>query len=187
MTLPVIVHPLPVPDFSFAPIEIFTFDTRVCFANTSAGAVTYTWDFDFSGSGGTSVLNNPCTVKFPNDKSGTYAVKLRAYSAYGCVDSVEYNVIILDGLFLFIPNSFSPNGDGINDEFSISSEGIDEFEFIVFNRWGEEIFKTTDLKFIWDGKYQGNLVQVGAYPYSVRVKTDNGFTSEKQGHINVVR
>ena len=67
------------------------------------------------------------------------------------------------------------------------NENIDEFVFIIFNRWGEEIFKTTDLQFTWDGKHKGNLVEVGAYPYTVRVKTDNGFTSEKQGHVNVLR
>ena len=187
VTKPVIVHPLPTPDFSFSPSEVFTFDTRICFANSSTGAATYNWNFDFSGASGTSILDNPCTVTFPNDKSGTYTVKLVAFTNYGCSDSVEYNVIVLDGLFLFIPNSFSPNDDGINDEFSISSEGIDEFVFIIFNRWGEEIFKTTDLQFTWDGKHQGNLVEVGAYPYTVRVKTDNGFTSEKQGHLNVLR
>ena len=187
ITKPIIVHPLPTPDFSFSPTEIFTFDTRVCFANSSSGAVTYSWDFDFSGLDGSSTLTDPCTVRFPNDQSGTYNVKLVAFSSYGCSDSVEYSVIILDGLFLFIPNSFSPNDDGINDEFSISSEGIDDFVFIIFNRWGEEIFRTTDLQFIWDGKHQGNLVEVGAYPYTVRVKTDNGFTSEKQGHVNLIR
>ncbi|MDB9932926.1 gliding motility-associated C-terminal domain-containing protein, partial [Flavobacteriales bacterium] len=64
----------------------------------------------------------------------TYTVKLNAVTEYGCRDSVEYNLIILDELLLFIPNSFSPNNDGINDEFSISSEGINTLKFIIFNR-----------------------------------------------------
>ncbi len=186
-TMLVTVHPLPIPNFTFSPSEIFTFDTRVCFANSTSGAIAYNWDFGFTGITGRSALTNPCTVTFPNDKSGTYRVKLTATTNFGCMDSVKYNVIILDGLFLFIPNSFSPNNDGTNDEFSISSEGIDEFEFIVFNRWGEEIFKTTNLQFIWNGTYQGSQVQIGQYPYKIRVRTNSGFISEKYGHINVVR
>ncbi len=130
---------------------------------------------------------NPCIVTFPNDKSRTYTVKLNAVTEYGCRDSVEYNLIILDELLLFIPNSFSPNNDGINDEFSISSEGINTLKFIIFNRWGEEIFITTDPNFIWDGSYNGSQVMSGSYPYKMRVQTNNGFASEQFGHITIVR
>ena len=186
-TIMVIVNPLPVPDFDFSPKETFTFDTKICFTNSSIGATYYYWDFNFSGINGTSTVISPCNVIFPNDKEFTYKVKLYATNQFGCLDSISKDIIILNEFILYVPNSFTPNGDNLNDILYVKSEGIETFEWIIFNRWGEQIFKTTDLTKGWNGKHNGKLVPVGEYVYKIIIVSENGETKELIGHINVVR
>ena len=64
-------------------------------------------------------------------------------------------------LRLFIPNAFTPNDDGINDEYYIQNSNFKTFEFSVFDRWGNQIFLTTNSEFRWDGKVGGKAVSSG--------------------------
>ena len=186
-TINVVVHPLPVPNFSYNPQELYTFNPDVCFINSSTGATSYLWDFDFSGPTGTSTLSDPCTVRFPADQEKTYRVKLIAETEYGCFDSVFVNVSILDEFLIYVPNSFSPNGDNINEELVVATAGIETFTMKIFNRWGEIIFETSDPTIFWDGKSKGVAVEEGVYPYKIDVKGENDEVKEIIGHINLLR
>lgn len=186
-TLNVFVHPLPVADFTFSPTEIYTFNPEVCFTNTSTGTIAYSWDFDFAGTNGTSILASPCTVTFPSDQEKTYRVKLIAISDQGCIDSTYLNVSILNEFILYVPNSFTPNRDNKNDEFAVVTAGIDTYEIRIFNRWGEVIFSSKDPLDTWDGKHNGASVPIGTYVYKIRVKGQNQEVKELIGHVNVVR
>ena len=183
----VVVNPLPTANFSFSPTEIYTFDPDVCFTNNSTGAVAYVWDFDFSGTTGSSTATSPCTVKFPTDQEKTYRVKLIAISDEGCLDSTFLEVSILNEFILYVPNSFTPNEDNRNDEFEIITAGIDSYEIVVFNRWGETLFNSADPFDSWDGKHKGAFVPSGTYVYKIRVKGENGQAKEVIGHINLLR
>lgn len=185
-TINVVVHPLPKVSFGFSPTEIYIFDPKVCFTNTSTGALSYVWNFDFSGTAGTSTLASPCTVTFPSERERTYRIKLIGISQQGCIDSTMLNLIIFNEFLLYIPNSFTPNGDNINDIFQVTSEGLLDFELTIFNRWGEEIFTTTDPNKGWNGQHKGELVQNDVYVYKVKVKSKNQ-TKELIGHVNLVR
>lgn len=186
-TINVVVRPLPTPNFNFSPQEIFIFDTKVCFFNTSTNAVGYEWDFDFPGTNGTSTTPAPCTVTFPNDGEGNYNVKLVAINQYGCKDSIYKEVSILDGFILYAPNTFTPNEDGKNEFFKIYTEGIIEYELFIFNKWGEEVFHTKDPEEVWDGKKNGKFVKTDTYVYRVIVKSKNNETKEYIGHINLLK
>jgi gliding motility-associated-like protein len=93
----------------------------------------------------------------------------------------------------FIPNSFSPNGDESNDNLHIKHECIfDDFEFRIYNRWGEVIFTAYDPDFIWQGTNGlGELVQFGTYVWKARYRLADDIervhVKERTGHINVIR
>lgn len=186
-TINVIVHPLPVADFVYSPIQIYTFSLEVCFSNLSTGAISYVWNFDFSGPSGSSTLTSPCTIKFPSDEEKTYRVKLIAISDQGCLDSTELNITVLDDFILYVPNAFTPNDDNNNDEFTIVIAGIETYYILIFNNWGEVIFTSSDPAEAWDGKAKGVLVPIGTYVYKIRVKSANREVREVIGHVNVLR
>jgi gliding motility-associated-like protein len=126
-------------------------------------------------------------VKFPSDKEGTYTVKLFATNQFGCTDSTSINVIISKGNILFIPNSFTPNSDDINESFKPITEGVVSYYFVIFNRWGEKIFETEDLNSGWDGKHKDEEAQHGSYVYRILIKNKSGEINEVIGHINLLR
>ena len=88
---------------------------------------------------------------------------------------------------LFIPNSFTPNGDFINDELVLLGEYIDEFKILVFNRWGELLFESNNILNSWGGFYKGQEVPSGVYVYKVKVLSKNSENIEKYGRINLIR
>ena len=186
-TINVVVHPLPVANFTYSPQEIYTFNPDVCFINSSSGAISYNWDFDFAGPTGTSTLSDPCLVRFPANQEKTYRVKLTAMTQHGCVDSVFVNVIILDEFLLYVPNAFSPNGDNVNDELVITSAGVATYTLRIFDRWGNVIFESSDITKTWDGKHNGTDVEDGVYLYKIDVKGENDEVKEVIGHINLLR
>jgi len=96
-----------------------------------------------------------------------------------------------EDMLIFIPNSFTPDDNAINDGFHpIIGSGVDihDYSFQIYNRWGETIFKTNDSNHAWDGKYKGSLVETGTYSWTLYVKTDN--SAKKQmltGHVNLLK
>ncbi len=183
----VVVRPLPTANFDFSPKEIFTFDPKVCFVNTSTNAIGYLWDFRFSGPTGSSTVTAPCTVLFPNDGERNYNVKLIAINEFGCLDSTYVVVPVLEGFILYAPSAFTPNDDGKNETFRIYTEGIVEYELFIVNKWGEEVFHSTDPLEEWDGKHKGQWAKTGVYAYRVIVKSKNNETKEFQGHVSLLK
>lgn len=103
------------------------------------------------------------------------------------VQSVSNEVQIATPISIFIPNAFTPNEDGTNDEFGIVGEGIEEMTFYIFNRWGEVIFESTEVNNKWNGTFKGEKCENGVYVYKVvaRNKMTNQFF-EKTGHVTLV-
>jgi gliding motility-associated-like protein len=100
-------------------------------------------------------------------------------------DSVHIKVIQQD---VVLPNAFSPNGDGNNDVFRVTARKfINVQEFKIFNRWGNEIFSTGDIRKGWDGTYKGIAQDPGVYQYLVRVAYPNGKTQFLKGDVTLVR
>ena len=88
---------------------------------------------------------------------------------------------------IYVPTSFSPNGDGMNDIQCVMGDCIVTMDFTIFDRWGEVVFQTADQKECWDGLFRGKLVQSGVYVYKLKATLDNGEKIEESGNINVVR
>ncbi|BAV09119.1 CHU large protein [Filimonas lacunae] len=88
---------------------------------------------------------------------------------------------------VFIPNSFTPNGDGKNDVLKVYSQNIKTLRFMVFNQWGEKVFETSDVSIGWNGAYNGKPQPSGVYMYVSRMELTTGEVVEKKGTINLVR
>jgi gliding motility-associated-like protein len=117
-------------------------------------------------------------------------VELIAISEHGCSDTVSHIVYINEELIFYIPNSFTPNDDGINQLFlPVFTSGFDPYDFNlkIYNRWGEQIFESTLATYGWDGKYKGETVPDGAYNWKIEFKRS---TSDEHkmisGHVTVL-
>jgi len=92
---------------------------------------------------------------------------------------------VIGEMKIFIPKSFSPNADGINDIFKIQSKNIEVFEMSVFDQWGEFLFTTTDVSLEWDGTLHNQKVRTGAYVYVIKLKTMNGQSKKYSGCLMI--
>ena len=176
----------PGPDAAFEPEPALQniLDPNFSFINLSSGALTYAWTF---GDGGSSTLFEPL---YTYRDTGDYTVTLWVTNAYGCRDSVSHPVRV-DPIFSFyVPNAFTPNGDGNNEGFNVSGEYIADVELSIFNRWGEQIFFSAGRNNApWDGSVAGASMpaQEGVYVFQVRVTDVWGQIHEKVGHVSLVR
>lgn len=100
--------------------------------------------------------------------------------------SVSNEVEIIPQMSFYIPNTFTPNGDGLNDTFGIAGEALKEFRIQIFNRWGQLVFETGNPNERWDGTYRGDKVSEGVYVYKVTAQGATGKRETKEGNLNVV-
>jgi gliding motility-associated-like protein len=122
----------------------------------------------------------------------TEGVYSYAYTdSYGCNRMGELSIVAdtaSDGL-VFVPNVFTPNDDGLNEVFRIIGADNDGFDLMIFNRWGELLFRTLDTRVAWDGTSSGTDVPDGTYVYVLNYRTRCGGTQriERIGHVTVLR
>lgn len=162
------ILPNPVAAFTFGPNELDALDTEVEFYNESLFADSYAWDF-----GDGSVLSNDVDPShfFPIETGGTYTVTLTASNAAACVSVIEKSVIIKDLLLYYVPNVFTPDGDGFNENFRpIFTSGYEVYDYhlTIFTRWGEVVFESFDAFYGWDGTYgDGGISTEGVYVWQI--------------------
>ncbi|MFN6115804.1 MAG: gliding motility-associated C-terminal domain-containing protein, partial [Flavobacteriales bacterium] len=177
------------PEAGFTPLPglVNTLDPVVFFDNTSSGAIAYTWSVDGVEAG----LEEDLRYTFPEQLGATYTVCLVASASPNCVDSVCQVISVDDGLGVFVPNSFSPNGDEINETFQPVLVGIDPrfFSFIIFDRWGLEVFNASEPGEAWSGRNpDGTECPVDVYVWRLVTKDAySGARIERFGHVNLVR
>lgn len=171
------------PDANFTVIsEPVIENLPVSFQNLTSNGFAYDW---FFGDGGYSSDIHPSHVY---DAPGIYPVTLIAEDGKGCIDSITLFVEIFKEYFIYVPNTFIPDRDRLNDVFSASLIGVQSIEIEIFNRWGQLIFTSTDLNFEWDGTYRGNKVPNGTYVWKLVVLPENKVDKEiYTGHINLLR
>jgi len=104
-----------------------------------------------------------------------------------CEVSETVKVIVSDGEDFFVPNAFSPNGDGNNDVLEVYGTGLAKVDLRIFNRWGEKVFDSNNQWQGWDGNYKGVESPAGVYTYYVEATYLNGKTREKKGTITIIR
>jgi gliding motility-associated-like protein len=185
-------YPHPVAIFSVNSHTLnLPYDSLICI-NSSQGTppLTYNWSF---GDGGTSTVKNP---HYLYNSVGNYLIHLTTTNAYGCTDDTIAEVTTVSSVVF--PNAFTPNPDGpngggytygdlTNDVFFPYTSGVTEFKLQIFNRWGELIFESLDVKQGWDGYYHGKLCQQDVYVWKAFLKFNNGKTFNKTGDVTLLR
>lgn len=184
--LPLLVHPLPTiqvpPTFTLLAGSSITIP-----ALYSSNVTSYVW----SPTANLSCSNCPQPVLSPKlDTKYTITVQ----DNNGCSNSAEtYVDVICQNANVFVPNTFSPNGDGSNDIFYIRGSGIDRVKTLrVLNRWGEIVFEQKEFpvnnaSFGWNGRYKGSHPQPDVYVYQVEVYCDNGEIIRFHGNVALIQ
>jgi gliding motility-associated-like protein len=174
----------PVANFSISPgfINKYSVPINIQFNNLSQFATNYQWDF---GDGETSIEITPLHTY---TKPGTYQITLNAFNENNCANEItKGSLIIFPQGYLLLPNSFTPNGDGINDELIIGLTNLLKYKIQIVNRLGSIIFQTNNIFENWNGKYQNKDMPTGVYYYMITgVDVDNR-TIKNTGSITLIR
>lgn len=93
---------------------------------------------------------------------------------------------VIPNMTFYIPDAFTPNGDGINDTFGIAGQAIKSFNMRIYNRWGELMFESDNAAQQWDGNYKGQRVPQGVYVYQLSAQASTGQQAAKKGTVTVV-
>jgi gliding motility-associated-like protein len=165
------VIPNPIAAFTPSATVVLQPASEIDFTNQSLFSVTYLWNYSSVGVNnaviGSSTDVNPV---YNFTQYGLYNVMLYAYNAYLCVDSTQQPITVLPPNPFFIPNAFTPNGDGKNDEFFVDlQEGATLRSMRIFDRSGEKVF---DGLGSWDGTYKGKPCPPNVYVYEITIHLD---------------
>jgi gliding motility-associated-like protein len=170
----------PEANFDFSDNWIVT-EVPITFQNLSVGAVSYEWYF---GDGTTSNLVHPNNIY---EQPGGYVITLVAIDDEGCTDTIAKPINILEAYYVYVPNSFTPDGMRFNNTFAVSTVNVKSLSISIFNRWGEMVFTSDDLFFEWDGTFKGIPVQDGTYTWKLKIRPNQGKEESLTGHVNVLR
>ncbi|MBI5539702.1 MAG: gliding motility-associated C-terminal domain-containing protein, partial [Bacteroidia bacterium] len=131
------------------------------------------------------------TQEAPNyifEDEGCFQIVLVAESKWGCKDTTEYNPLCVDAYpSLEVPNSFTPNGDGMNDVFKVHGKSIVEFHGVILNRWGKKLYEWNNADEGWDGKISGSEASPGVYYYIITAKGKKEVDYEFKGFFYLLK
>ena len=188
VTLPsIIVFPTPVANFNY-PKDIYISEPSIQLINTSTPLAFNTYTWNVSNGIGTFNSINP---NFIVTDIGKYEVNLIAMSTEGCKSEMTKYIHVRNEYNIFVPSSFTPNFDGLNDIFLpvFSNYGISTkyYSLQIYDRWGSLIFNTHDMQKGWDGTFKGEPCNSSVYVFSVNFKDLDGRVYQKMGHVSLIK
>jgi gliding motility-associated-like protein len=175
----------PIANFSYTPQSFNGVNKTATFTNLSSKEIGLLWDF---GGKGSSSVENP-VYTFPD--TGLYKVVLLAIHESGCTDTASALIDIIPLASLDMPNAFTPNNDGLNDDFKGygNLDGIKNYKLSIWNRWGAKIFESIDPLIGWTGEKdnEGLLLPQDVYVYLVEYLSPRGKLVKYKGQVTLVR
>jgi gliding motility-associated-like protein len=182
----IVIEAPPVADFACDPETGLTnFNSTVQFIDKSTGAEHWNWQI---GPKHTTLEQNP-SYTFPD--TGKVSVRLIVTHPAGCKDSITKEIDIRPEITWYMPNAFTPNGDGTNDDFFGKGflNGVTNFKMSIWNRWGEMVYETSNPNDKWNGEKRnsGGLSPEGVYIYVVTFTGPRGEPNEYKGYATLVR
>jgi gliding motility-associated-like protein len=183
------VYEVPVADFIADP-QAATIDNPTINFSEQVNIPFSLIQWDFGDDSNISFDDNP---KHTYGAPGNYMVVMYTETEHGCWDQDTLEIGIVEDIKIFVPNAFSPNGDGLNDCFSVggtTGDIIDVFRIIIFSRWGKEIYdsKLVDPECIWDGRdMDGNIVPGDTYVFRIFGQNIRGAKKVYEGMVMIVK
>ncbi len=179
----------PEASFQILDLSLTTLDPTTGFANNSVGATSYEWNF---GDGSNISTEFEPTHTFPTDEPGEYEITLTVYSEEGCPAQAVKYVHVFSDYTIYVPNAFTPDGNGANEIFKPVMDGFDpnDFELLIFNRWGNIIFESHNMEVGWDGTFarQDYQVQDGVYTWKITAGLEySNDTKIFVGHVTLLQ
>ena len=173
---PIVVYPLPQANFSIEPSIVNILDPEVYVSDFSQSAVTVFYNISNGDSTGQA------NFSYQFNDAGQFEITQTVWNEFGCFSQVTGGVRV-EGFLFFMPNSFTPNGDGYNDILIPEYTGVLDYSFQVYDRWGQLIFQSYDPAIGWDG----NNAQEGVYNYLVKLSDLNKLPHHFSGSITLLR
>jgi gliding motility-associated-like protein len=170
------------------PVPLFSAGNDTSIQSGGIAQLAATPGFDFYSWTPVEWLSDPNVRRPFAEPEETTLFFVQANHSSGCVASDSVWVFVLDHLNVIVPNAFTPNGDGLNDQLSMIDRGIGEFgAFQIFNRWGELVFYSTDMNDSWDGTYKGKEAELGTYLILVEATDKLGEPFTYTGMVHLIR
>jgi gliding motility-associated-like protein len=183
--------PGPIASFEPFPTKVFSSNPEFRFLNKSTNGYNqtingyaYFWSF---GDGAFSTIESPTHLY--NGEVANFIVFMEVTDNFGCKDSISQVVSIIEDLKVFVPNSFTPDGDGLNDVFKPSGVGYQEkgYEMIIFDRWGKQVFISNQFDKGWDGIIEGEkMITSAVFTYRIVIYNLIGMKSVYNGHVTML-
>lgn len=178
------IYDSPVADFVMSTHETTELEPTITFTSVCS-ANTIGWQWDFGDNTSSTATNETHTYT----ATGSYTARLVATSLGGCTDTTEQPVIVNPEFTFYVPNAFTPNGDGKNDIFFAEGNEISEFTMRIFDRWGNLVFVSYELTDGWDGRANNgsDVAQQDVYVYKISVKDFRGKQHGYTGHVSLLQ
>jgi gliding motility-associated-like protein len=181
------VYVNPIAAFTASPQPTTVFNPQIYFTDQSSYATSWVWSFgDVQNS--SSTQQNPTFIYFAPT---CYQALLTVTTQHGCMDTISHPICLDPDVSIYVPNAFTPNGDGNNEVFIPIGVGIDPAKYTlwIFDRWGNVIFTSKDINEGWNGKVnnQNDPCQVDTYVWRIVATDVNGELYTKLGSVNLVR
>lgn len=176
------VNPTPIADFSIRPEVTSIFDPTISIQNKASDDVT-AWFYSL-GDGESSIYSN---FIHEYKSVGTFIIHQTVSNSFNCTDTISKKVKIEPEYRFWIPNTFTPNGDGLNDVFMPKGIGWLNYEFDIYNKWGQKIFSTNETQKGWDGTYKGQPCEQDVYVYRITfINEVNSRGETHYGNVNLL-
>ena len=181
-SIAVVVYDIPTAGIAVIPDVVTIYDPTVVITDNSQGAQNCIL---ITSSGDTL---SPCNNIYSFPDSGHFQVMQIVYNALGCADTAYGEVYVKPGFSFFIANTFTPNGDGMNDIYFGKGIGIKQFEFVIYNRWGDRIFTSKTIEEGWDGRANNGRekAQQDVYIYVINLTDYKDYPHQYIGHVTLL-
>jgi gliding motility-associated-like protein len=186
-TVAVDAWPIPVADFNVSPDKPVT-NESIDFTDATYNAIAAEWTWYFSDE--SSKIHTGKNINRSFTDAGEYAAVLIVTSDHGCRDTIVKPILVGEDFGLYVPDAFTPNGDGLNDIFTAKGIGIAKFNMNIFDRWGELLYSTNSMENGWDGKFHSRgdeIVKQDVYVWKIKATDLQGKVHELAGTVTLMK
>lgn len=182
---PIYVLPSPDAQLSASSTRLLMYDPTLTFISQFSDDVVYS---ELHTGDGHVFVPAPPSVEYTYDADSAYFVAFTVgENLDGCIDTSFIDIYVVPETNIYIPNAFTPDGDGINDWFNVQVTNVGKFEFRIHNRWGQEVFVSQNPSNHWDGNVNGEPAPMGVYVYTLKLQDQQGEWHYRTGSLTLIR